>query len=519
MGLDLRIELNAAKGVRYSDFFMSGNSRPCIAIGGIQHESNSFSTAKTTVADFERQSLTRGDAVISTWARAQHEVGGFIEGAERFGFDLHPTLFTVATPSGPVTAEAFETLTAELIERIQAAPPLDGMLLALHGAMVCESFPHGDAEITRRVREAVGDDFPLVVTNDFHANVAEDLVKYSTALVIYKTNPHVDQRERGLKAAEIVVRTARGEMRPEQAIEKPALFYNIHFQNTSEEPLRPIVEESRRLEQDPRILAANVCCGYQYADVPAMGPSVVVVADGHADLARSEAKRLSDMLWAVREQLVLDLPNARNAVLDALAGDAFPVVLVEMGDNIGGGSSADSTFILAELLRQKAEGWVVVICDPRAVQTAAKAGVGGLFDEPVGGKTDDLHGKPVPVRGTVKCLHDGRFVETEARHGGARYFDQGLTAVIEAEGSTQDLQNLLVLTGLRQPPFSLHQITSCGVYPERQKILVVKAAIAYRAAYGPIAKRIIEVDTGGLTVVNPARFEYKNVRRPMFGLD
>ena len=203
---------------------------------------------------------------------------------------------------------------------------------------------------------------------------------------------------------------------------------------------------------------------------------------------------------------------------DALEGDEFPVVLVEMGDNIGGGSAGDSTFVLTELLRQKATGWLVVVCDPEAVEAAATAGVDASFEGLVGGKSDDLHGEPVRVRGRVKCLHNGRFLETEVRHGGARYFDQGLTAVIEAEGSTPDLQSLLVLTTLRQPPFSLHQITSCGVYPERHKILVVKAAIAYRAAYGPIAKRIIEVDTGGLTAVNPARFEYKNARRPMHGL-
>lgn len=493
--------------------------KPLIAIGGIQHESNSFSTAITKVADFERNNLTRGADIVAVWRESKHEVGGCIEGAASYDFDLHPTLFAVATPSGPVASEAFETLTGELVERIRSAPRLDGMLLALHGAMYCESHPDGDAEIVRRVRAALPDELPLIVTHDFHANVAPELIAHCDALTIYKTNPHVDQRERGRKAAEIMARTVRGEVRPAQAIEKPALFYNICFQNTSLPPLAPITEETRRLERDPRILSASVCCGYQYADVSAMGPSVVVVADGDEDLARSEAKRLADMLWGIREQLVLDAPDAAEAVRRAVSGDAFPVVLVELGDNVGGGSAADGTFILSELLRQKAQGWVEVIADPEAVQAATEAGVGGTFEAPVGGKTDELHGEPVLIRGKVKCLHDGRFIETEIRHGGARYYDQGLTAVIEVEGSTRDLQNLLVLTTLRLPPFSLHQLTSCGVYPERQKILVVKAAIAYRAAYGPISKRIIEVDTGGLTAVNPARFDYKHVRRPLYALD
>ena len=269
--------------------------KPLVAIGGIQHESNSFSAAKTTVADFERNSLTRGEDIVACWEDSKHEVGGMIQGAREFGFDLYPTLFGIATPSGPVTAEAFEALSAELIEKIRSAPRLHGMLLALHGAMFCDSYPHGDAEIVRRVREALPGGLPLVVTHDFHANVAPDLVEHCDALVIYKTNPHVDQYERGHKAAEIVAKAVRGQARPVQAIEKPDMFYNIRFQNTSLEPLAPITEETRRLEQDPRILSASVCCGYQYADAPAMGPSVVVVTDGDQDLAQSEAKRLSGM--------------------------------------------------------------------------------------------------------------------------------------------------------------------------------------------------------------------------------
>ena len=119
----------------------------------------------------------------------------------------------------------------------------------------------------------------------------------------------------------------------------------------------------------------------------------------------------------------------------------------------------------------------------------------------------------------MRSIHDGRFIEPEVRHGGQRYYDQGLTAVIEVEGGTRDTPNLLMLTTKRQVPFSLHQLIACGIYPQWQKILVVKAAIAYRAAYEPVAKRIIEADTGGTTAVNPKRFTYKRARRPLFGLD
>ncbi len=497
----------------------SHHQRPRIAIAGLLHESNTFASTKTGFDDFVKGSLTRGSAILDEWAASKHEVGGFIEGAERFDFELYPAMVGTATPSGIVTDEAYDRLTTEMVERLREAPKFDALLLALHGAMVVESHPHADAETLRRLRCALGSELPIVVTHDFHGNIPEDVIRHSTALVVYQTCPHVDQRARGLKAAGIAASVVRGQVRPTQAIAKPPMLLNIRFHNTSQEPMRQFVEESRKLEEQPGILAVSVAAGYQYADVPQMGPSVVVVTDNDAPRAQAEAKRLSDMLWDIRERLVLDLPDAAGAVRQAIEGDAFPAVVVEMGDNIGGGSAGDSTFILAELLRQKAEGWVVAITDPEAVAVAVSSGVGQPFECMVGGKTDRLHGDPVRIRGSVKSIHDGKFLETEVRHGGQRYFDQGLTAVVEAEGSTRDLPNLLMLTTRRQMPFSLHQLISCGIYPERQKILVVKAAVAFRAAYEPVAARIIEADTGGVTAVNPRRFTWKHVRRPLFGLD
>ena len=224
------------------------------------------------------------------------------------------------------------------------------------------------------------------------------------------------------------------------------------------------------------------------------------------------------MLWATRDRIVLKIPDPAAAVRNAMKATKFPVALFDTGDNIGGGSAGDSTFILEELVNQKASGWVMTIADPAAVQAAVKAGIGGAFDMEVGGKTDNLHGRPVRIRGTVRSLHDGNYVETEIRHGGGRYFQMGLTAVIEAEGSTRDEKNLLVLTTRRSSPNSLHQIISCGIYPERQKILVAKGTIAPRAAYEPVAAEIVTVDSPGTTAVNPARFQFRNVREKLWGL-
>ena len=168
---------------------------------------------------------------------------------------------------------------------------------------------------------------------------------------------------------------------------------------------------------------------------------------------------------------------------------------------------------MAELLRQGATDGVVCLYAPDEVRQCAAAGVGAEVRLRVGGKVDRLHGDPVPIQGRVRLIHDGTYIEPAVRHGGKRVNHMGPTALVEVAG-----RNLLVLTSQRHPPFSLGQLTCLGIEPSQQRILVVKAAIAYKAAYAPIAGTIIEVDTPGLTAVNPARFNYRNVRRPMFPL-
>ena len=481
-----------------------------LAIGGIMHESNTFSNTPTDFAAFPQ---VHASNIRKVWGEAHHEIGGFIQGATVYGYTVYPMFMTSATPAGPVTDDAFDRLTEMLIQHLKASPKHEGLLLALHGAMVVESYPDGDGEVLRRLRDTFGRDLPIVVTLDQHTNVSEQMVAESTALVIYKTTPHIDQRQRGLQAAELMMRILRDEVTPTQALAKPPMLLNMLYHTTDTPPMAPILTAAKQLETRPDVLVANVALGYPYADVHEVGPSFVVVTDGDSQVAQREADRLSDMLWNARGQLTLDLPDAAQAVEKAIASEQHPVILVEMGDNIGGGSPGDSTFVLSELQRQGASGFVVVLCDPEGVQTCIQAGIGADVALNVGGKADNRHGDPVAIQGKVRLIHEGRYEETQPRHGGQRYHDQGLTTVV-AVGDA-----LVVLTSRRQTPFSLQQLLSLGINPSEMRMIVVKAAVAYRAAYEPIAGQIIEVDTPGLTAVNPLHFEYHNVRRPLFPLD
>lgn len=466
---------------------------PKVAVASLMHESNSFNPAFTPLEAFDFRGC---------WTEGETEVAGFVEQGTADGLTVVPGFHATATPGGVVEERAYESLVDCLLKSIGS---VDAVYLALHGAMVAEHAPHADEETLRRVRRQIGDDVPLVVTFDFHANISPETVRLCTALVGYQQNPHLDTRQRGARAASILARTLRGEVRPVQAISKPPMIWNIVHQNTYAEPLLSVVRDSQELEGRPGVLAASVAGGYQYADVPHVGPSVVVVTDGETELARTEAQRLSDRLWDAREDLTLDLPDPALAVREAIRSEHFPVALFDTGDNVLGGAPGDSTAILSELLRQGTPSWVFVIADPDGVQAAVRDGLDGSFDRNVGNP-------PVRIRGRVRSLHAGRYLEPEVRHGGGRHHDLGHSAVVEVGDS------MLLLTTLRSHPNSIHQLVSCGIYPERHHILVAKGAIAPRAAYGSVAKRIVLVDSPGATAVNPARFQYKHIRPGLFGI-
>ena len=481
-----------------------------IAIAGFSHESNSFYSQPTQLEDFGG---CEGADLIGQYEGTFHEIAGYIAGAEQFGYELYPLLATSATPGGPVTASTYEHFVGRILSGLEAAPKLDGVLLALHGAMVAEGFPQADGETVRRVRALVGD-LPIAVTHDYHANVPPELVAAADSLIIYKTNPHIDQRERGLQAASILTRQIRGEVQPKMALVKPEVLFNIYFHNTSVAPMQPLMQAAIELESQAGILGCSIAGGYQYADVPYMGPSVVVIADGDEERAQREAERLGEQMWASRDQLKPAVPAPAEAVRLAVASAETPVCLLDMGDNIGGGSSGDSTFVLEQLLAQEADGWVVSIWDVESAQACFAAGVGGQVQLSVGGKTDDMHGPTLEIAGRVRTLHDGSYEERERRHGGGRYFNQGPTAVVQVERAGR--KGLLLLNSERACPNSIHQITCAGIQPEHQRILVAKGAVAPRAAYEPVCARLIEVASGGATAIDRPADEYRLARKSLY---
>jgi len=485
-----------------------------VGIAGLLHESNTFLPVPTRRCHFEQGSLTQGESLLERWAGSLHELGGFLEGARIQGFQPVPLFASFAIPSGTIEDKAFEELVTLMVDGLQSALPLDGLLVALHGATVAENFRDADGEIVRRLRQVLGQNVPIIITLDLHANVSEQMIAQTNATVMYRSNPHLDQRERGLEAATLMRRTLSGEIDPVQAVERPPLLINIAKQHTQESPARELYGDVQTVMKWPGILSASVAMGFYYADVAEMGASFLAVADGDPELARKAARWMAQRAWERREEFQGHLPSPEEAVRLAGRIAQGPVVLMDVGDNVGGGSPGDSTILIAEVLRQQLGNALVILYDPESVQTCIRTGVGQDVSLSVGAKTDRLHGQPIPIRGKVRLVSDGLFTETQVRHGGWGKYDQGVTAVVETEQL-----HTIVLTSLRMAPMSLEQILSLGIKPESKKILIVKGVVAPRAAYEPIAREVILVDTPGSTSVNPQCFDYQYRRRPLYPLE
>lgn len=485
-----------------------------VGIAAFLHESNTFLGVPTTLEHFRSTSWTEGKAIRERWSGALHEIGGLLDGTDAEGLQAVPLLATYAVPGGTVTSEAFDVIAEKIIALLEEALPLDGMLVALHGATVAGNYADADGEILRRIRSVLGPDIPLIATLDLHANVSERMVDNSDALVFYRSNPHLDQRERGLEAARLMARTLRREIRPVQAIEMPPWVIPIDRQYTREEPASLLYAAADDAMGCPGILSASVAMGFYYADVEEMGVSFLAVADGDVALARRTARMMAKRAWDRRAEFGSRLISPPEAVRHAARAQNIPVALFDVGDNVGGGSPGDSTILLEELQRQGVRNYLVVLYDPSSVARCVEAGVRNNVSLEVGAKTDRLHGRPIPVLGRVRVLADGVFLEHEVRHGGWGKNDQGLTAVVETadEGS-------IVLTSRRMAPMSLQQILSVGCQPQTKRAIVVKGVVAPRAAYEPVCREILLVDTPGVTAGNPARFTYRNRRRPLYPLE
>ncbi len=484
-----------------------------IATAGFQHESNTFSAIPASLDLWQRAGILEGaSAIRAEYASSQSTLAGFFAAAAQDPqVELVPLFFTRLMPMGAITAQATDFIFGRIIAALRDNGPWDGVLLPLHGAAVSDTWLDADGELVRRVRETVGPGVPIGVALDMHANVARQLVDNADIVTVYQTNPHIDAHAQAMDCARLVLRMVRGEIKPTRALQTPPLLVNILCQGTSDAPMRELLQFAETQKQRPGVLSLSVVVGYPYADVPEMGMSFIAVTDNDQALADDVARQVALAAWRMRGALNHGGTPIDEALQQARAAVAGPVVLFDVGDNVGGGSPGDSTHILYAARRLGIHDLLQALCDPEVARQCQVAGIGGRVEASVGGKSDALHGAPFAIKAVVTALSDGCYEETGPTHGGFRFFNDGPSCALRTDDGYR-----LVLTSRSAGSSSLQQFRALGIEPLDMKIIVAKGVHSPRPAMEPIAKQLIWVASPGVTTADLTTFTYRHRRRPMY---
>lgn len=479
----------------------------------IVHETNTFNIRPTTLRSFQDRYLLEGDQAIAARGSKNTELAGLLDAGRDHGWEINHVISAAAGPGGFVTRDAFEALTAPLIAASEGT--WDGIFLMLHGAMVTDFCDDGEGEILRRLRAVIGPDLPVAVTLDPHANVTSAMCDLAQILVSFTTYPHVDIRATGRRAAEFLQRTMSDDIQPKTLRAHRAMLEEANGGRTDLGPMIQRHALARAYESRKGVYAISINGAFPCADINEVGPTVLITCEGDMAAHSEISKILADDIWDRRHEVLNTYLNSSEAAIVATTwnGDAGPLVIADYADNPGSGAYGDATDLLGALISAGVENACFgPLVDPIAAALLNVQTIGTELTLDIGGVTaPEFGGEPLSVTGKVKWTGDGRVVGRGPILGGLeRSF--GPTAVLEVGGLD------ILIVSIAHQMLDLKQFETFGIDPAKKSIVALKSMQHFRAAFTPIAGRIIVCDCGVLCTLNYASLGYKNVPDPTFPL-
>lgn len=485
------------------------------------HESNTFKKGLTGLHEFRVDALTEGDGAMKERGSGNTGLAGFTKVARDAGWKMTHAISAHAQPGSKVSREAFEYVSDKICAAVEThRDSLDGILLALHGAMVTEFCEDGEGELLRRLRDVVGPDLPIAMTLDLHANATPEMAALVDIVVSYKTYPHIDLRERGIQAGQILEDTMKSRVKPKTLRAACPMLDDPNGGRTDVGPLVPLYAQALAHESEPGILAVSINAGFSDADIDEMGPTVFVtydtLTDGSEVRAREIANSLIEGVWDARNSLANDFLSVKEACDMAKAFDASngPLIIADYADNPGSGAYGDSTNLLAAMLAVNLDDATFgPMIDPEAAAILGKGYLGDVVTIALGGKNDPAFGGgPLELTGEIRHVSDGQLVGTGPMMGG-HHFSFGTTVVFR-------VQNIdIVVVTERGQMLDLEQFRAFGIDPAVKRTVALKSMQHFRAAFEPISSKVIVCDSGALSTPKMSSRPYSNVRRPIWPLD
>ena len=482
-----------------------------IATGSIAHESSTFTTVATNWESYRnrRFGYRTGQDVLDFFRGSNTAIGGFLTGCEQYNFELVPTIFANAHPSGPTPRAIFDEILDDMLTRMGQIDGIDGVLLDLHGAMVAEGIDDGEGHILAAVRELVGPEIPIIAQLDIHANMSPQMVAMADVIIGHETYPEIDQEQRGLECADVMRRILQDGLKPTLALKQIPLVWGMN-QVTAHPPMRPAIEYLHEIESRPGVICGSIAIGYPLADIPHMGASVYIATDNDPALAQSLADELAAWIWDRRADWQLHLPSTAEILPEADAAGKYPVIFADRDDNTGGGSPGDSTGMLKTFLAEGLQdACMLYIVDPEAVALCQAAGVGATLELDVGAKSTSLQGQPIRMNATVAALGDGHFTYEGPRNRGLNG-NMGPSAHIVQDGVH------VLLVSHREQPFGIAFALTMDLDPRQMRYIGIKSSAHFRASYEPFAGNIYVVSEPAVHSAATLEGQFKNLGRKLY---
>jgi microcystin degradation protein MlrC len=483
-----------------------------IAIGGIEHETAGLLPGETPLSVFQRRRVA-ADQLVARPGDANTVVDGFLHGARQYGWEVSGLLWIKGTSGPPASKETFDEMLAELLDDLEAAGDVDGVLLSLHGSFATREIDDADGVVLQAVRDRIGPDVPLMSVHDMHCNLTKAMIEPADALAVMRTYPHVDMRERALHIAELMEQTLAGHLQPAMGFRQLPLLWSAPRMIDAEPPMADAVARVVEANSRPGVVSASLGVGYQWVDSPAVGASTVVVTNGDLDQAQREADSMAEWVWERRPDWVAPLLRPIDALNRVEKNGGLPVVLADQADNTGGGAPGDSTEVLKLFVDRELEPAVVLyVVDPETAGRAHQAGLGKVIDVRVGGRSHPRMGPPVEMRAEVMGLSDGDFVYDGPMWKGVKD-SVGPAAWLKERGVS------VVVISLPQQPVDQSLCRSLGMDVTEFQYVSVKSTGHFRSGFESFAGSIFNVDARGMLGQSFADLPYQRLGRRMYPLD
>lgn len=485
-----------------------------LAVAGFSHETVSFWPGVTSLEDFERTALY-GEEVLTKRRGTNTAIGGFIAVCEEEHVDLIPVCAASGGATATVADEVYDHYAPYILKGIaEVADEIDGVLLALHGAMATESREDPETDLVREVRRLVGREMPIMVTFDLHGNKDEAIIKEATGVFGYHSSPHVDAGETGRRAARAMVATLAEEVKPSMALVKPGIVVPSVFSATTISPGKDIIDRVLEWEKREKVVDVTALFGFSWSDVHQLGMSMIAVTNDDPKLAEDIVEDLAKLAWEKREYLtgkaeasLYSVEEGVSLALERAKKASKPIIILDHADRTN-----DTTFVLTELMAQGAKNTALpLFFSPEEAKICVEAGVGNIVKLEVGGSTGWRDGGPVELEGRVLWAGKGKYIGTGPMRVNQE-IDHGNTAILDVNGIW------LQLVSRKASLIDEDPIIQFGYETQDFDIIVSKSKTHFRAVYEEVGEEIIIIDAPGQCPADTSVFDYRNVPQGIYPL-